>query len=64
MSAITFEAMPPIKAQTDRGARHPLHSVFVTVLTVKLLVAAVLVATVSLAPPVSGEHSYVTMASR
>jgi hypothetical protein len=63
MTASTFEAMPPIEAASAPAARHPLHSVFVTVLTVKLLVAVVLVATVSLAPPVAGEHSYVTMAS-
>lgn len=63
MPATTFQPIPPIAANAGREARHPLHSLLVTVLTVKLIVAAALVATVSLAPPVSGEHSYVTMAA-
>lgn len=37
---------------------HPLRPVFISVLTAKVVVAAFLLATVSMAPPVSAETSY------
>lgn len=37
---------------------HPLRPVFVTVLAAKVVVAAFLLTTVSMAPPVSAETSY------
>lgn len=47
-----------MKLETTSGSSNPLRAVLVTVFTLKLVVAAFLVATVSLAPPVSAESRY------
>lgn len=62
MTAQTYTAMPPITLE-DKPQAHPLRTVFVTVLSAKILIAALLVANVSLAPPMTQEHSYMTLAS-
>lgn len=46
------------EAAASRPAAHPLRSLFVTVLAAKFAVAAFLLATVSMAPPVSAGSSY------
>ncbi|AXV15858.1 hypothetical protein CYG48_09195 [Neorhizobium sp. SOG26] len=61
MNGPTFAAMPPIGAEKANAA-HPLKGVLITVFTVKIAVAAFLLATVSLAPPVNAEASYMTAA--
>lgn len=42
-------------------ASHPLKPVFISVLAAKVLVAAFLLTTVSMAPPVSAEASYAAL---
>lgn len=61
-SAQTFSALPPIRMETP-GAANPLRSVLVTVFVLKIAIAAFLIATVSLAPPVSANAHYTTLAS-
>ncbi|WP_105435700.1 hypothetical protein [Neorhizobium tomejilense] len=61
-SAQTFSALPPIRMETS-GAANPLRSVLVTVFVLKIAIAAFLIATVSLAPPVSANTHYTTLAS-
>ena len=46
------------EAAHSQPTSHPLRPVFVTVLAAKVVVAAFLLATVSMAPPVSAEASY------
>lgn len=62
MSAQTFDALPPISARTELPA-NPLKGVLVTVFALKIVVAAFLVGTVSLAPPVNTDQSYLSIAS-
>ena len=62
MSAQTFDALPPISTRTELPA-NPLKGVLVTVFALKIVVAAFLLATVSLAPPVNADESYVSVAS-
>lgn len=57
----TYSALPPITNDVPRA--HPLRAVFVTVLTLKLVVCAFLLATVSLAPPVAADTRYMVLAS-
>lgn len=61
MTAHTYSAMPPI--QMSSAPAHPLRPVFITVIALKITIAAVLLATVSLAPPLSAESRYMTVAS-
>jgi hypothetical protein len=63
MSAHTYAAMPPIEMASSSTTAHPLRPVFVTVITLKIVVSAFLLATVSLAPPVSAETRYMTVAA-
>jgi hypothetical protein len=58
----TFSALPPIRMETS-GVANPLRSVLVTVFVLKIAIAAFLIATVSLAPPVSANAHYTTLAS-
>ena len=60
MTAQTFNAIPPIRMQATASS-NPLKSVMITVFTLKVAVAAVLLATVSLAPPLSADGSYTTV---
>jgi len=62
MTAQTFNALPPITLE-DAPPANPLKGVLLTVFTLKIVVAAFLIATVSLAPPVSAEASYMTVAA-
>ena len=62
MTAKTFSAMPPITMEATSEA-HPLKSVLITVFTLKIVVAAFLLATVSLAPPVTASERYMTVAA-
>jgi hypothetical protein len=62
MTAQTFAALPPIRMETSSPA-NPLKVVLVTVFVLKIVVAAFLIATVSLAPPVSADARYMTVAS-
>ncbi len=62
MSAQTFAALPPITMETSSPA-NPLRSLLVTVFALKIVVAAFLIATVSLAPPVVADAHYMTLAS-
>ncbi|MCJ9753385.1 hypothetical protein MOV61_21940 [Neorhizobium sp. BETTINA12A] len=62
MTAQTFAALPPIRMETSSPS-HPLKSLLMTVFVLKILVAAFLIATVSLAPPVSADAHYTTLAS-
>lgn len=52
MTAQTFSALPPIAAEAKAPA-NPLKGVLITVFTLKIAVSAFLLATVSLAPPLS-----------
>lgn len=61
MTAQTFSALPPISMEAKVPA-NPLKGVLVTVFTLKIAVAAVLLATVSLAPPVNADARYMTVA--
>ncbi|MEN3148306.1 hypothetical protein ABCW43_13380 [Neorhizobium sp. IRAMC:178] len=61
-TAQTFTALPPIRMETSNAA-NPLRSVLVTVFVLKITIAAFLIATVSLAPPVSTNAHYTTLAS-
>ena len=61
MTGPTFSAIPPIGAEKTNAA-NPLKGVLITVFTLKIAVAAFLLATVSLAPPVNAESSYMTAA--
>jgi hypothetical protein len=63
MTAHTYSAIPAIQLETTKAEAHPLRPVFVTVLTLKIAVAAFLLGTVSLAPPVSAETSYMSVAA-
>ena len=63
MIAQTYSAIPAIQMETAKTSAHPLRPVFVTVIAVKLAVSAFLLATVSLAPPVSAGDSYMSVAS-
>jgi hypothetical protein len=62
MTAQTFSAIPPIRIEAASPA-NPLKSVLVTVFALKIVIAAFLIATVSLAPPVSAESRYMTVVS-
>ncbi len=61
MIAQTFSALPPIKADAV-AAENPLKGVLVTVFTLKIIVTAFLLTTVSLAPPVAADETYNTLA--
>jgi hypothetical protein len=63
MTAHTYSAMPPIELNRSSEPAHPLRPVFITVIALKIVVSAFLLATVSLAPPVSAEARYMTVAS-
>ncbi len=58
----TYSALPPIVIETSKP--HPLRAVFVTVLALKVLVGAFLLATVSLAPPVAADDRYMVVATQ
>ena len=60
-TAQTFAALPPIT--TEATPANPLRSVLVTVFTLKIIVSAFLLATVSLAPPVSADDHYTVVAA-
>ncbi|WP_105430147.1 hypothetical protein [Neorhizobium sp. T6_25] len=62
MTAQTFADLPPIRMETTTAA-NPLKSVLVTVFVLKIAIAAFLIATVSLAPPVSANAHSTTLAS-
>ncbi|WP_105370261.1 hypothetical protein [Neorhizobium huautlense] len=61
MIAQTFSALPPMKTDAV-AAGNPLKGVLVTVFTLKIIVSAFLLATVSLAPPVAANENYKTLA--
>jgi hypothetical protein len=61
ISMQTYPSLPPITI--DAPKPHPLRAVFVTVLTMKLVVCAFLLATVSLAPPVAADTRYMVVAA-
>ncbi|TWF54540.1 hypothetical protein [Neorhizobium alkalisoli] len=63
MTAHTYSAIPPIELNRSNETAHPLRPVFITVIALKIVVSAFLIATVSLAPPVSAETRYMTVAS-
>ncbi|MGK6312409.1 hypothetical protein [Neorhizobium sp. DT-125] len=52
MTAQTFSALPPITPEA-RAPANPLKGVLITVFALKIAVAAFLLATVSLTPPLS-----------
>lgn len=56
----TYAALPPITM--DKPKPHPLRAVFVTVITLKLVVCAFLLANASLAPPVAADARYMIAA--
>lgn len=56
----TYSALPPITI--DRPTPHPLRAVFVTVIALKLVVCAFLLANASLAPPVAADTRYMVAA--
>ncbi len=56
----TYSALPPITM--DKPKPHPLRAVFVTVITLKLVVCAFLLANASLAPPVAADARYMVAA--
>lgn len=56
----TYAALPPITM--DKPKPHPLRSVFVTVIALKLVVCAFLLANASLAPPVAADTRYMIAA--
>lgn len=58
MAVISFSDEAAIATSAAKVPAHPLRPVFVGVLTAKAVVAAFLLATVSVAPPVSAESSY------
>ncbi|MBP1844685.1 hypothetical protein J2046_002952 [Rhizobium petrolearium] len=60
-TARTFSALPPIKMETAAPA-NPLRGVLVTVFALKIVVCAFLLATVSLAPPVSVDARFAAVA--
>lgn len=62
MTVQTFAALPPITTETSSRA-NPLRNLLVTVFALKIVVAAFLIATVSLAPPVAADAPYTTLAS-
>lgn len=62
MTAQTFNSIPPITLEATPPS-NPLKGVLLTVFTLKVVVAVFLIATVSLAPPVSAEASYMTVAA-
>jgi hypothetical protein len=62
MNAHTYSAMPPIELNTTKTEAHPLRPVFITVIALKVVVSAFLLATVSLAPPVAAEGQYLAAA--
>lgn len=57
----TFSALPPITMETAAPA-NPLRGLLVTVFALKIAVCAFLLATVSLAPPVSVDARFATVA--
>ncbi|MDR6816529.1 hypothetical protein J2X76_001702 [Neorhizobium sp. 2083] len=61
-TAQTFAALPPITMETSSPA-NPLKGVLVTVFALKIVIAAFLIATVSLSPPVAAEAHNTTLAS-
>ena len=61
MIAQTFSALPPMKTDAV-AAENSLKGVLVTVFTLKIIVSAFLLATVSLAPPVAANENYKTLA--
>jgi hypothetical protein len=65
MIAQTFTSLPPLTMQATKTSANPLKNVMITVFTLKIVVSAFLLATVSLAPPVSADQSYManTLAS-
>jgi hypothetical protein len=63
MSAYTYSAMPAIQLERSAAPAHPLRAVFVTVIALKIAVSVFLLATVSLAPPVSAGERYMTVAA-
>lgn len=62
MTAQTFSDLPPILANAEAPA-NPLKSVLITVFTLKVVVAAFLITTVSLAPPITAGEQYMTVAA-
>ncbi|MCF6367379.1 hypothetical protein [Rhizobium halophilum] len=58
MAAISFSEEPEIVGSDSRAQQHPLRPVFIGVLAAKVFVAAILLTTVSTAPPVTAEASY------
>jgi hypothetical protein len=58
----TYSSIPPITI--DEPKPHPLRAVFVTVLTLKVAVCALLLATASLAPPVAADARYMVVAAQ
>jgi len=62
MTTQTFSALPPIKMEAAAPA-NPLRAVLIVVFTLKITVAVFLLATVSLAPPLSPEQPYMAVAA-
>ncbi|MFN7026051.1 MAG: hypothetical protein ACK4QP_16355 [Pseudorhizobium sp.] len=58
MAVLSLSAGSDVAKSEGSAPSHPLRPVFVTVLAAKVVVAAFLLATVSMAPPVSAETSY------
>ena len=62
MSSLSFSSVPPIVPRTvtpaGTSAAHPLRAVLITVFAAKLIVAGILLACVSLAPPNTVEDRY------
>ncbi len=58
----TFDPIPPIMMER-RSPANPLKGLMITVFSVKIVVAAFLLATVSLAPPVSADTYDVAVAA-
>ncbi|RWX78612.1 hypothetical protein EPK99_08400 [Neorhizobium lilium] len=63
MTAHTYSAIPAIELKSPSVPAHPLRPVFVTVIALKVAVSVFLLATVSLAPPVAAEGTYMSVAS-
>lgn len=58
MSSLSFSSVPSVAPHTVTSAAHPLRAVLITVFAAKLVVAGILLACVSLAPPTAAEDSY------
>lgn len=63
MTIQTFSALPPIEMEPAAPA-NPLKGVLITVFTLKIIVAVFLLATVSLAPPLSPDEPYMAVAAK